>query len=77
MDKLEKPLGISVCGKWEVPRPFFSKSFPYLRGIGNIEMAIKKTDVGMKSFELSVEIPKHKVRFQLEVKINACYKSVN
>lgn len=59
-DKLEKPLGISICGKWEVPRPFISSSFPYVKGIGNIEMAIKKTDVGMRGLELSVQIPKRK-----------------
>lgn len=60
-DKLEKPLGLSICGKWEVPRPLVSSSFPYVRGIGNIEMAIKKTDLGMSSYVLSVEVPRRKV----------------
>lgn len=60
-DKLEKPLGLSICGKWEVPRPLISSSFPYVRGIGNIEMAIKKTDLGMSSYVLSVEVPRRKV----------------
>lgn len=62
-DKLEKPLGLSICGKWEVPRPLVSSSFPYVRGIGNIEMAIKKTDLGMSSYVLSVEVPRRKVSF--------------
>lgn len=61
-DKLEKPLGLSICGKWEVPRPLISSSFPYVRGIGNIEMAIKKTDLGMSSYVLSVEVPRRKVK---------------
>lgn len=60
-DKLEKPLGLSICGKWEVPRPLITSSFPYVRGIGNIEMAIKKTDLGMSSYVLSVEVPRRKV----------------
>lgn len=64
-DELEKPLGVSVCAKWEVPRPFMSKSFPFVKGVGNMELAIKKTDVGMRSYEMSVEIPKHKVRYFL------------
>ncbi|XP_054708310.1 apolipophorins-like [Uloborus diversus] len=56
--QLEKPFGLTVCGKWEVPRPFFDKKFPYVRGIGNVELSIKKTDPEMKGYEFKVEIPK-------------------
>lgn len=62
-NQLEKPLGVSVCGKWEVPRPFLSKTFPFVKGVGNVELSIKKTDPGMRGYEMSFEIPKHKVIF--------------
>ncbi|XP_035206460.1 uncharacterized protein LOC118181423 isoform X2 [Stegodyphus dumicola] len=57
-NKLEKPLGVSICGKWEVPRPFLTRTFPFIRGVGSVEFAVKKSDQEMKGLELSVEIPK-------------------
>lgn len=61
-DKLSKPLGIAVCGSLEVPKPFVTKSFPFINGVGNVEFAIKKTDSSFESYEAAVEIPKHFVR---------------
>ncbi|KAG8186038.1 hypothetical protein JTE90_007424 [Oedothorax gibbosus] len=57
-DKLRKPLGIEVCGSLEVPKPFVTKSFPFINGVGNLEFAIKKTDASFESYELALEIPK-------------------
>ncbi|XP_015921887.1 apolipophorins-like [Parasteatoda tepidariorum] len=59
-DKLQKPLGVSICGMLEVPKPFVTRSFPFINaGVGSIEFSIKKTDRNLKSFELKLERPRH------------------
>ncbi|GBM04816.1 hypothetical protein AVEN_20246-1 [Araneus ventricosus] len=56
--KLQKPLGISACARFEVPKPLVVRTFPYILPFGNAEFALKKSD-NFRSYEIRLEIPKN------------------
>ncbi|GBM04805.1 Vitellogenin [Araneus ventricosus] len=53
-----KPLGVTACATVEVPKPFVTKTFPYVLPFGNGAIALKKSDNSFKSYEFRLEIPK-------------------
>ncbi|GIY08698.1 vitellogenin [Caerostris darwini] len=74
--KLNTPLGLSVCAYVEYPDEFIQTVYPYVLPYGNVELALKKSDDTLNSYDIYLEIPKNSLQEVFHQQIgNVRYKA--